>query len=208
MHSKASLLFLILTATFRSAEVRKDWVHSSCLILWRRCKSYLLGTRAYLLASRCPQRSTAIGAQYTEAPSQEVRHEIRSREINQTSNVENPDARTNGRRSPCLRFSAGICTRRSALWRAWRWPFRRAWWSLWWPKRASWRSCRQHAWTDYNGHNDAGSLHASESLPPTDQIWEDCPNSARSSGRRFQPKRPGTGSNPGLSSVALNWRKN
>ncbi len=80
MHSKASLLFLILTATFRSAEVRKDWVHSSCLILWRRSKSYLLGTRAYLLASRCPQRSTAIGAQYTEAPSQEVRHEIRSRE--------------------------------------------------------------------------------------------------------------------------------
>jgi hypothetical protein len=60
MHSKASLLFLILTATFRSAEVRKDWVHSSCLILWRRCKSYLLGTRAYLLASRCPQRSTAM----------------------------------------------------------------------------------------------------------------------------------------------------
>jgi hypothetical protein len=52
MHSKASLLFLILTATFRSAEVRKDWVHSSCLILWRRSKSYLLGTRAYLLASR------------------------------------------------------------------------------------------------------------------------------------------------------------
>jgi hypothetical protein len=63
MHSKASLLFLILTATFRSAEVRKDWVHSSCLILWRRSKSYLLGTRAYLLASRCPRPLLALSIQ-------------------------------------------------------------------------------------------------------------------------------------------------
>jgi hypothetical protein len=43
---------------------------------------------------------TGIGAQYIEAPSQEVRHEIRSREINQTSNVENPDACTNHQHSP------------------------------------------------------------------------------------------------------------
>jgi hypothetical protein len=168
MLSDASLLFLILTATFRSAEVREDCVYSSCLILWRRSKSYLLGTRAYLLASPSPQRLTGIGAQYIEAPSQEVRHEIRSREIKQTSNVENPVFCTNHQHSPCLRFSADICTRRRAVRRrrAWRWSLGRAWWSLCWPRRASWRSCRQHAWTDYNGHNGEASLHESESLSP------------------------------------------
>ena len=208
MHSKASLLFLILTATFRSAEVRKDWVHSSCLILWRRCKSYLLGTRAYLLASRCPQRSTAMALsiqrrrlrkyamRYVLAKS--TRHLMwRIRTLALMVGV-------------VLVFGSPPVFARGGAHSGGHGggPFRRAWWSLWWPKRASWRSCRQHAWTDYNGHNDAGSLHASESLPPTDQIWEDCPNSARSSGRRFQPKRPGTGSSPSLSSVALIWRKN
>ena len=42
---------------------------------------------------------TGIGAQYTEAPSQEARHEIRSREINQTSNVKNLDSCTNHQHS-------------------------------------------------------------------------------------------------------------
>ena len=38
---------------------------------------------------------------------------------------------------------------------------------------------------------------------PTDKILKDCPNSARSSCKRFQPKRPGTGLSPGSSSIAI-----
>src|SRR5215510_9900049 len=98
-------------------------------------------------------------SQYIDAPSQEVRHEIHSREINQPSNMENLDSSTNHGHSPCFRFYACTSTRR----RTWRWPLGRAWWSLGWRQRTSWR---QQAWRVYAKLHREGSLYESEPLCP------------------------------------------
>src|SRR5215813_13338045 len=104
-------------------------------------------------------------SQYIDAPSQEVRHEIQSREINQPSNMENPDC-PNHQHSFSLRLYICVCSRRRARRGTWRWPLRRAWWPLGWPQRTSWRSCRQRAWRVYSRLHREGSLYESESLCP------------------------------------------
>src|SRR5215468_8003941 len=99
-------------------------------------------------------------------PSQEVRHEIRFRQINQSSSMENLDCCPNHQHSFSLRLYICVCARRRARRGTWRWPLRRAWWSLGWPHRTSWRSCRQRAWRVYRRLHREGSLYESESLCP------------------------------------------
>src|SRR5215510_2248099 len=111
-------------------------------------------------------------SQYIDAPSQEVRHEIQSREINQPSNMENPDSFTNHGHNPCCRFYACTSTRR----RTWRWPLGRAWWSLGWRQRTSWR---QRAWRVYSKLHREGSLYESESLCPYGQDFGKLPSAWR-----------------------------
>jgi len=68
------------SAAYRSGSWRLDLFRLD-KSLWRRSKSYLLDTRTIFWPVAPHKRLTGIGAQYIEAPSQEVRHEIRSREI-------------------------------------------------------------------------------------------------------------------------------
>src|SRR5262249_4969944 len=135
-------------------------------------------------------------SQYIDAPFQEVGHEIQSREINQPSNTENPDSSTNHGHSPCFRFYACTSTRR----RTWRWPLGRAWWSLGWRQRTSWR---QRAWKGLQQAPSRGiTLRIRILVPIRIGFRKIALSLVRSRGRRFQ-KRLRTGLSPGLSSITL-----
>src|SRR5215831_954628 len=100
-------------------------------------------------------------SQYIDAPSQEVRHEIQSREINQPSNMENPDSFTNHGHNPCCRFYACTSTRR----RTWRWPLGRR-------QRTSWR---QRAWRVTASSIARDHFTNQNPCVATDKISENCP---------------------------------
>src|SRR5262249_4267518 len=109
-------------------------------------------------------------------PSQEVRREIRFRQINQSSSMENLDCCPNHQHSLSLRLYICVCARRRARRGTWRWPLRRAWWALGGPQR---RHHGGHAGSGLGGVT-AGSIareHFTNKNPcaHTDKISENCP---------------------------------
>src|SRR5262245_49415908 len=100
----AAPFFLCGVFTYRSPHISKN-DRPGLSIFWTQDLSF-----GQLLPITLDPHWRSI-SQYIDAPSQEVRHEIQSREINQPSNMENPDC-PNHQHSFSLRLYICVCARR------------------------------------------------------------------------------------------------